>query len=477
MKKITKTNFISLCFTALFCLSINSYSQTFTQDFFSILPGSTNNTIDFADVDGDGDLDLFTTGQDGPHLGELLINDAGVFTSLANSIAAVRFSGVAFGDLDGDNDLDIVVLGQDDVAAAKESTMIYLNNGSGTYTASGTHSMTQLRSGAVDLADVDGDTDLDILITGWDGGGRTIELHTNNGTGTFTKIAGTTFTGITNGDLKFADVDGDTDMDLLLTGDIGGSDEVTELYLNNGSGTFTITTDTFTDVKKGDLELADLDGDGDIDVMLSGINDGSSIGAVTEIYFNNGSGVFTRDLTATFTQLSASSIDFGDVDKDGDIDVLLTGKDDSGSGVAETQIYKNDGSGKFTLLSTSITGVRSGDGKFGDSDKDGDLDVIITGWDESGRTMELWINDSPLSLKDNALSVDIKLYPNPSNDVISVNSKTGQLFNLQLFNILGKEIKKVKKSNKINISSLAKGTYLLKINSNDASVVKKIIKN
>lgn len=454
-----------------------SFSQNFTQDFFSILSGSTNNTVDFADVDGDGDNDLFTTGQDGPHLADLLINDgSGVFTSLANSITPLRFSSVAFGDLDGDTDLDLVVLGQDDIAATKETTQIYLNDGSGTYTIGGTHSMTQLRSGAVALADVDGDTDLDIMVSGWDGGSRTIELHTNNGTGTFTKVVGTTFTGITNGDLKFADIDGDTDMDLLLTGDIGGSDEVTELYLNDGSGSFTITTDSFTDVKKGDADFADVDNDGDMDVLISGFNDGDTIGALTEIYFNDGSGIFTRDLTATFTQLSSSSIDFGDIDNDGDIDVLLTGKDDLGSGVAETQIYKNDGSGTFTLLATTITGIRSGDAKLGDSDGDGDLDVVISGWDESGRTMELWLNDTDLGIEDALLS-EISLYPNPSSDVLKINSTSGQLFNLQLFDILGKKLEEVNNSNEIDISNLSKGTYFLKINLEDASVVKKVIKN
>jgi hypothetical protein len=455
-----------------------SFSQSFTQDFFSVFSGSTNNTIDFADVDSDGDNDLFTTGQDGPHLADLLINNAGVFTSVANSIAPVRFSGVAFGDLDGDTDLDLVVLGQDDVAASKESTIIYINNGSGTYTAGGTHSMTQLRSGAVALADVDGDSDLDILITGWDGGGRTIELHTNNGSATFTKVVGTTFTGVTNATLRFADVDGDSDMDLFLFGDIGGSDEVSELYLNNGSGTFTIAADTFTDVKKGDADVADVDGDGDVDVVITGFNDGDSIGALTELYLNDGSGTFTRDLVATaaFTQLSSSSVDFGDVDNDGDMDILFSGKDDNGSGVAETLIYKNNGSGVFSLLSTAITGVRSGDAKLGDSDGDGDLDVIISGWDENGRTMELWLNDTTSLGVDDAILSRVSLYPNPSNDVLYISSKESKIFDIQMFNILGKQVKQVRNTNEVNLSGLSEGTYFLKINSEGASVVKKIIK-
>ena len=485
MSKITfyKIKLVTRLLTlALLCVNFVSIAQNFTQNFNSFPPGSTNNTIDFADVDGDGDLDLFLTGQDNssPYLADLYLNNgSGTFTFSATLPSGVRLGGAAFGDVDGDSDLDLVVLGRADGTSPLEDTSLYLNDGSGNYTISTNHSMTQLRSGDVAMADVDGDSDLDVLISGWDGGGRTIELHLNNGSGTFTLAAGTSFTAVTNCALRFGDIDGDSDLDLLIMGDIGGSDEISELYLNNGTGTFTVTTDGIVDVKTGDAEFADVDGDGDLDVLLAGINNGDSIGAITDLYLNDGSGNFTVNLTAGFTQMETGSIDFGDVDGDGDLDVLLTGKDLNGSNVAETLIYHNNGSGNFTLLTTPFNGVRSGDGKFGDIDGDGDLDVIYSGWDESGRILEIFNSDASttFSIEDESL-VSFRVFPNPSSDYIEImNMNNRQIEKLELFNILGNKVLETKNKNQINISNLSNGIYILKISSEELSLTKRIIKN
>lgn len=484
MKKntITLTIITKLSFVALLFLPNMSYSQTFTQDLFSILPGTTNNTIDVADVDGDGDEDLFLTGKlnASPHLADVFVNTAGVFTAASGPFVGIRSGGAAFGDLDGDGDLDLVVVGRDDASihdGTIESTVIYINDGSGTYTIGGTHSIVPVRSSSdVAVADVNGDGSLDIIVTGWDGSDRVIELHTNNGSGTFTKVTtGVPFIAVNEGALRFADVDGDTDMDLLIVGKDASGADIAELFINDGSGSFTKDTTASALFRGGrsgaDAEFADVDGDNDMDLLIAGWNESDGEKFV-ELYINDGSGVFALDTGSSFTPLSFGSVDFGDMDNDGDMDLLLTG---SGA-TATTEIYKNNGSGVFTLLSTTITGVRSGDGKFIDFDGDGDLDVVITGWDESDRIMELWINEGALGVEDLVLS-GIKLYPNPSNDVLNINSKSGELFNLQMFDILGKKLKEVDNSNKIDISELTVGTYFLKISFENYSTIKKIIKN
>ena len=409
MKKNTITKRVFIIVGLVICLfsSNKAYSQTFTKNTGSTLPGSTNNTINVGDVDGDGDDDLFLTGQDSatPYIADVFTNSGGVFSATSGPFVGIRLGGAAFGDLDGDGDLDLVVVGHDNAKthnSSNESTLIYINNGSGSYAIGGTHSIVPVRSNAdVAIADVNGDGTLDVIVTGWDGitaGTRVIELQTNNGSGTFTKVTtGVPFTAVNEGALRFADVDSDNDMDLLIVGKENGGTEISELFINNGSGSFTkdATASTlFKGAKAADAEFADVNGDGSVDLLIAGFN--TDDGKFVELYTNNGSGVFTLDAASTFSPVSSCSVDFGDMDGDGDMDLLLTGSG-TGSPAATTEIYKNNGSGAFTLLTTTITDVRSSDGKFIDSDGDGDLDVVISGWDESGRTMELWLSDAAFS--------------------------------------------------------------------------------
>mgnify|MGYP000315435723 CR=1 FL=1 len=76
--------------------------------------------------------------------------------------------------------------------------------------------------------------------------------------------------------------------------------------------------------------------------------------------------------------LYLASFDYSDIDADGDLDVVLMGFD--GSQVATSQIYKNNGCGIFTLdASNSLLGLGDGTAKFADFDHDGDDDLLLTG--------------------------------------------------------------------------------------------------
>ena len=66
-----------------------------------------------------------------------------------------------------------------------------------------------VRASSIAFADVDGDNDQDALIIGANkSGSRIAKLYTNDGTGGFTEMMGTTFTGVTDSSIAFADVDG-----------------------------------------------------------------------------------------------------------------------------------------------------------------------------------------------------------------------------------------------------------------------------
>lgn len=90
---------------------------------------------------------------------------------------------------------------------------------------------------------------------------------------------------------------------------------------------------------------------------------------------------------------------------------------------------------------------------------------------------ELTVADPALSISDNELSNSIKVYPNPAKDYISIQSKNFKISSVEMYNVIGKRIllNSNLSNNKLDISSLVSGVYLLKINANDRSLVKKVI--
>jgi len=114
------------------------------------------------------------------------------------------------------------------------------------------------------------------------------------------------------------------------------------------------------------LNWGDFDDDGKLDILISGF---TSVGAIAGIWRNNGDGTF-HDIVAGLPDMHDCSVAWGDFDNDGDLDIVLTG--DTGSGNI-SRIYRNDGGGSFTDASAGLIGVAHGAVACGDFDNDGDL--------------------------------------------------------------------------------------------------------
>jgi fibronectin type 3 domain-containing protein len=133
--------------------------------------------------------------------------------------------------------------------------------------------------------------------------------------------------------------------------------------------------ESFTEVAGGPIGLfaeavawGDYDRDGDLDILLTG---NANAELVSRVYRNDG-GKFV-DLCAPLTGVDNSSVAWGDYDGDGDLDILLTGGTVSFGGV--TKIYRND-DGDFVDLAASLVPASFGTVAWGDYDNDGDLDVL-----------------------------------------------------------------------------------------------------
>jgi uncharacterized repeat protein (TIGR01451 family) len=241
--------------------------------------------------------------------------------------------------------------------------------------------------------DYDNDGDLDILLTGyyydWDvmESVRVARVYRNDGGDTFvTTITTDTLSSLSKDAPAWGDYDNDSDLDILLP----RTGEFVTIYRNDGSDTFTLAV---TDTLMAGLDLAthsaawgDYDNDGDLDILLAGY-DGST--RVTEVWRNDGGGSFSQQSTDP-SGVSYGSVAWGDYDNDGDLDILLAGY----NGLTRvTEVWRNDGAGSFSRQSTDPTGVMYSSVAWGDYDDDDDLDILLAGYDGSTPVTEVWRNE------------------------------------------------------------------------------------
>ena len=304
-------------------------------------------------------------------------------------------SAVAHADVDGDTDLDILIIGQNNAFA--KTAKLYLNDGAGNFTEVMGTPFEGVSRGAVAFADIDGDNDQDVMILGENSSNQPVtNLYTNNGSGSFTLVMGTPFEGLRFGDIAFGNIDGDSDTDVIITGvnNNGLGDRRAKLYTNDGSGIFTEVLGTpFEGVINSTVDLVDVNGDSDLDVLITGsAGTFPNFTVEAKLYTNNGSGVFTEDVTTPFVGINSGSAVFGDIDNDNDQDVVISGVDLMNQSVPQV-LFENDGNGNFTEKTTTLTGMRWGDSIFSDVDNDGDLDFLATGWQGSTIVTLLYLND------------------------------------------------------------------------------------
>lgn len=360
-----------------------------------------------ADYDGDGDIDLYAVrGNSGPNL---LFENQGNGTFVEVGVAAgvsgapVAGSGPVFADINGNGRLDLLVGGVDGSAPA-----VYRNLGNGTFQdVSATAGFTPF--GAVfsmALADFDHDRDLDIAAVHWAFDLR-VTLWENDGTGVFTDV--TVGSGLVVGNIygfspTWSDLDGDGWVDLLVGADFGTS----RVFRNDQDGTFTeITTAVIDDENGMGAAAFDYDNDGDVDWFVTSIWDPDQTAegnwgvSGNRFYENTGNGVFTDETAPTGTREGywGWGACAQDLDQDGLTDIFHTnGFDvtDSGDFVSDpSRLFHAQAGGTFSEISASVGIVDTDQGRgllCFDYDADGDLDVFVA---NNGGAPSLYRNDDP----------------------------------------------------------------------------------
>lgn len=304
---------------------------------------------------------------------------------------------VTFIDIEGDQDLDVLITGED--ALLDRLTLLYLNDGNGTFTQVPSTPFEGVWNSAVAIANVDGVGGTDILLAGANTDLELITtLYLNDGSGNFTEAMGMPFLGVSAGAIAFEDVDGKDGPDVLIAGAISEMVNRTNLYLNDGNGGFTMASNTpFKDVRECAIAFADIDDDDDQDVLIMGDQSGENtpFALTTDLYLNDGQGNFSLDMTNSFVGLADGGADFADINGDDYPDLVITGVDSAGD--VPMFIYLNDRMGGFTqtlFLGASNTGISTGTANVIDIDRDNDPDIFLTGEDSAFNLISaLYLND------------------------------------------------------------------------------------
>lgn len=317
-----------------------------------------SNAALWGDLDGDGDLDLLVTNT--ARRDDIWYNEGGDqwrSAALGLQTLGVRTSG-SFGDVDADGDLDLAV------STLSGSYVLERRTAGWTVYELGTGSARD-----ASFADVDGDGDLDVFSAVRQGGQNELYILGAFGYQRSTGDALTTHTDDSSAG-AWADVDGDGDLDLYVANTANSRNR---LYLNDGTG-------VFDEIDAGDAtqdraysagaSWGDVDGDGDLDlVVVNQLNEGNPL------YLNDGNGRLDRADAAYFPIIGnqAKSSAFGDVDNDGDLDLVIATKDD------EDVLYLNDGETGFRAIpfGSDVDGWAVG-ATLVDPDEDGDLDLFIS---------------------------------------------------------------------------------------------------
>ncbi len=355
-------------------MTVHVSAQTFT-DIRAKLTGVSGSACTWIDYDGDGDLDVFVSGdfyKGNKHFisTKLYRNDRhDHFTEVFTPVVNVYRGAFDWADEDLDGDQDLFIIGQD--AAGHVVAKLYVNNHRTAHFIPVDVGIPGLKDGSVQWGDFDGDGDPDLLLTGESNEGPVTWIYRNDRKNRFTKIK-TGMPGVHFGTARWADVDRDGDLDVIVSGTMASGQYVTDIFINSNGKFIRLPLD-FAHVSLSDIAFADEDLDGDLDFVMCGETQDGRF--VTKLYKNEGNGYFSLAFPA-LTNVRTGSVDWGDFDHDGDPDLLITGESSSGP---VSLIFRNDRNDVFTNIHAGLLGLYMSDGHFGDYDLDGDLDVIISG--------------------------------------------------------------------------------------------------
>lgn len=325
-------------------------------------PANSPSSIFATDVNADGKLDILSATASSDEVawhrnagGDF--SDRAVITERANGVHTAIAS-----DLDGDGDSDVVSASRyDNKIAWYENT-----DGYGSFSDQKVIASEASDPQSITAADFDGDGDKDLLYCSWEDGKVAWFENVDSGGFSDENVISNNAGGAEA--VYAADLDGDGDKDALsASNSVGGTNKIA--WYRNTAGGFASQNVISQDMRGAIVVLAaDLDGDGDQDVLSASKGDGK----VAWYENTSGYGTFSKQKVITTDAPGVQSLSAADLDGDGDLDVLSASKRNS-----TLAWYENtDGSGTFSSQKTISSGASYASVFTADIDQDGDPDVL-----------------------------------------------------------------------------------------------------
>jgi hypothetical protein len=427
------------------CLSC--FSQSFVQGNFT---GFSIGDPELYDLNNDDKVDVIGLEQFGfGSVGDLVIYvnkslpDSIVFEIEELGIRGIGAPSVA--DMDGDNDLDIVVSEWD---GSNATVIILYNQGNFEFTKDTISSENLYRHS---ISDLDGDNDLDIVSTNRDN--DFMRININQGNGEFLEAQSLDRDDLHSVSLSDFDNDGDPDI-IIGFDDFFDSNYV--LWNNNGVGEFSeqnLLSSQFGNLT--DFKITDVDNNGLNDIVFFGRNSSS-----LRVILQNTLGVYNeQELLDSPSSISGFTI--SNFDSENNKDILL-----GGDNQADMTFHLNQSMDPFDFTDFEVVSGIS-PARFlepSDLDGDGDLDVVVSNGDF------WWLENKLIQGTVDVNDIDeisLSVYPNPFDQEIHIDKmKDGQT--LEVFNSIGNKIFKMDRPiRKLDLSNHARGIYYLRISNNN----------
>lgn len=305
---------------------------------------------------------------------------------ISTDITSVSTGGV-FADINMDGWPDFVVSNGNDIS--RQRLVVYYNNGDGTFPTTPNWQSADIDyHGHLDVGDVNSDGYPDVAVSvyigasGFSSPGK-VKLYLNNGGTLSSNPDWTSGEQFYTFSCAFGDADGDGDLDLAVAcGESYYGDPVQpRIYYNNGGTLESIPSwKATTPIYSYDVNWADFDNDGDLDLVFAGE------GYPNRIFQNNGGSIgLTPIWQSTDVSQYANSLFVGDVNNDGFLDLAISDNNQLG-GQGKFKLYLNNNGNMSTtpFWTSSFSGYGSGI-MLADIDNDFDQDLITGGWWEPVR--------------------------------------------------------------------------------------------
>jgi len=410
-------------FPILTCADSSMDTQDSTGVVFTKSPQTLGDTRTFGlaieDVDLDNDQDVFIANLIGPS--KLWLNDGhGNFTQSSQVFDVPAVHDVGMADFNGDTYPDIFLLSHD------SPSKIYLNAGDGTFLLSNQNigSIGDYPQ-YIDLGDIDNDGDIDALIYNWQSVPNILCI--NDGAGNFT-IVNIDYWGSDAKGFELADFNGDSFLDVF----VNIRDNPNQIWLNDETGNFINSNHSFGNGGEY-TDCIDFDNDGDMDIAIT--NPGSGV----TIWLNqNNTGTF---IAGHSIAEGATHCKLIDVELDGDFDLITT---DLSNG---NKLWLNDGTGSFISLGQIFGNSHVLSVDCGDIDGDGDDDVIFGQLEGTGGN-SVYFDESVLigiDKENSSGSINYKLhnnFPNPFNPTTKLRYDLPEqaFVQLAIYDLLGRQV-------------------------------------